>query len=75
MLTKQETSLGRGAQEESVSVRSPGEPLCHVAHSLGFSGEGICFQVSGQSFQLRVLPGGAHFVLSRWIPTRILGGW
>ena len=39
---------------------NPGGPLCHVGRSLRFYGDGISFQVvSGQSFGLRVLPGGA----------------
>ena len=51
MLTKQETLLGRGAQVEIRRVRNPGGLLCHVAHSLGFHGDGISFRVdSGQSF-------------------------
>ena len=46
-----------------------------MAHSLGFYGYGISFQVvSGQSLWLRVLPGGAHLVQTRWMPARILGG-
>ena len=55
---------------------NPGELLCHVACSLGFYGDGVSFQVvSGQSFWLRVLPGGAHLVQPRWMPARrILGG-
>ena len=53
-----------------------GDLLCHVACSLGFYGDGISFRaVSGQSFWLRALPGGAHIAQSRWILTRrILGG-
>ena len=47
-----------------------------MAHSLGFFGDGISFRVVfGQSFWLRVLPGGACLVQPRWMPeTRILGG-
>ena len=41
MLTKQETLLGRGSWEESRRVRDPRGLLCHVAHSLGFYGDGI----------------------------------
>ena len=43
----------------------------------GFYGDGISFQiVSGQSFWLRVLPGGVYMFQPRWIPARkILGGW
>ena len=36
MLTKQETSLGRGTLAESRRVREPGGLLCHEARSLGF---------------------------------------
>ena len=41
-----------------------------------FYGDGIHFRVvSGQSFWLRVLPGGARIAQSRWLPARrILGG-
>ena len=78
MLTKQETLLGRGSWEESRRVRDPRGLLCHVAHSLGFYGDGIGFQVVfGQSFWLRVLPGGAHVAQPRWTPARRIlgGGW
>ena len=36
VLTKQETLLGRGAPVENSRVRTPGELLCHMVHSLGF---------------------------------------
>ena len=44
--------------------------------SLGFHGDGISFWVVfGQSFSLRVLPGGALITQPRWMPMRrILGG-
>ena len=60
----------------AVGSGNPGELLCHVAHSLGFYGDGISFWVVfSQSFWLRVLPGGACLVQSRWMPERrILGG-
>ena len=47
-----------------------------MAHNLGFYGDGISFQVVfGQSFCLRVLPGGARLVQPKWMPERrILGG-
>ena len=72
MLTKHEALLGRGSQ-----LRNPGELLCHMACNLQFSGDEISFwAVSGQSFSLRVLPGGASIVQPRWIPLRrILGDW
>jgi len=56
---------------------NPGEPLCHMARNLGFYGDGISFWVvPGQSFWLKVLPGGTHIAQPRWIPVRrILGGW
>ena len=69
--------IGKGhPRVESSRVREPGELLCHMAHSLGFYGGGIGFLVvSGQSFWLRVLPGGAHIAQPRRIPVRrILGG-
>ena len=45
-----------------------------MAHSLGFFGDVTSFQVfSGQSFGLRVLPGGAGIAQPRWIPAMILG--
>ena len=51
MLTKQETLLEKGARAESRRVKDPGELLCHMAHSLGFYGDGISFWVvSSQSF-------------------------
>ena len=59
----------------TVWKQNPGALLCHMPRSLGFHGDGISFQVvSGQSFWLRVLPGGAHVVQPRWMPERrILG--
>jgi len=47
-----------------------------VAHRVRVDGDEVNFQVvSGQSFWLRVLPGGV-LIAQRWIPTRrILGGW
>ena len=44
--------------------------------SLGFHGDGISFWVVfGQSFSLRVLPGGALIAQARWMTMRrILGG-
>ena len=60
----------------AVGWGNPGDQLCHVAHSLGFYGDGISFWVVfSQSFWLRVLPGGACLVQLRWMPEkRILGG-
>ena len=77
VLTKQETLLGRGGRAESSRVREPRRTALHMAHSLGFYGDGVSFQVvSGQSFRLRVLPGGMRIGQPRWIPARrILGGW
>ena len=46
-----------------------------MAHSLGFNGDGFSFLVfTGQSFWLRVLPGGACIAQPRCMPARILGG-
>ena len=63
----------RAPGQRAVGSGNPGELLCHMAHSLGFYGEGISFQVvSSQSFWLRVVPGGV--CLPRWMPKRrILG--
>ena len=54
----------------------PGGLLCHVAHRLGFYGDGISFQgVFSQSSWLRVFPGGARITQPTWMPARrILGG-
>ena len=50
-LTQQEILLVRGTQAESSSVGDSGELLCHMAHGLGFYGDGISFRVvSDQSF-------------------------
>ena len=69
-----ERAPGRRAGGEG----NPGELLCHMAHSIGFYGDGISFWVVfSQSFWLSVLPGGAHLVQPRWMSVRrILGdGW
>ena len=74
-LTQQEILLGRGIQAESSSVGDSGELLCHMAHGLGFYGDGINFRVvSDQSFWLRVLSGRTLITQPRWVPARILGG-
>ena len=71
VLAKQELLLGRGAQMESSRVREPRR----TALALWFYGDGISFWVVfSQSFLLRVLPGDAHLVQTRWMPARILGG-
>ena len=47
--------IGKGSSMKSRRVRNPEELLCHVAHSLRFSGDGVYFRVvSGQSFSFRV---------------------
>ena len=46
MLTKQEALLGMGAQVESRRVRGPRGLLCHMAHRLGFYGDGISSSLS-----------------------------
>ena len=46
VLTKQETSLGRGALWRAGGQRNPGGLLCHVAPGPCFSGDGL---VSGMS--------------------------
>ena len=78
MLTKQVILLGKGARAESSRVRDPRRAGLHVARSLRFHGEGTTFWVVfTQSFRLRVLPGGARLVQSRWMPARRIlgGGW
>ena len=45
MLTKQETLLGRGARRRAGGWGSLGGLLCHVAHCLGFYGDGTSFRV------------------------------
>ena len=74
MPTKQETLLGRGARAESRRVREPRRTALPCGSQ--FHGDGISFWVVlGQSFWLRVLPGGARIAQSRWLPARrILGG-
>ena len=75
VLTKQEILVGKGARVESCRVREPRRTALPLACSLGFYGDGISFQVVfSQSFWLRVLPGGARLVWSRWMLERILGG-
>ena len=68
MLTKQAASLRRGTWAEGCSA---------AWLSLRFYGDGVSFQVvSGQSFWLRVLFGGAHVAQPRRIPARrFLGDW
>ena len=49
-----------------------------MAHSLGFYGDWISFQVVfGQSFSFRGLPGGPCIAQPRWTPARriLRGGW
>ena len=62
-----------GREQEGKELR---RTALHVAHSLGFYGDGL---VSGLSltnrYDSRVLPGGTCIVQPRWMPTRrILGG-
>ena len=45
-LTEQETLLGRGAWAGSSGVRGPRRTAMPLAHSLGFYGDGISFQLS-----------------------------
>ena len=45
VLTKQEILLGRAPRWRAGGSGNPGELLCHVAHSLGFYGDGISFRV------------------------------
>ena len=51
MLTKQEILLEGAPGWRAGGQGNPGELLSHVAHSLGFYGDGISFRVVfGQSF-------------------------
>ena len=53
-------------RQRAAGEGKPGGLLCHVARSLGFYGDGISFRlVSGQSFCLRVFPGGAGSCLAK----------
>ena len=68
--------IGGGAPRQRPGREgNPGGLLCQIAHSLEFYGGRISFRiVSGESFWLRVLPGGTHIVQPKWIPLRrILG--
>ncbi|CAI9161699.1 unnamed protein product [Rangifer tarandus platyrhynchus] len=70
-LANQEILLGTGTRAES--RRDPGELLCHVAHSLGFYGDGVVSGLSLANHSDSVLPGGACLVQPRWIPVRSEG--
>ena len=74
-LTKQEVLLGRAPGWRAVEQGSPGEWLCHKAHSLGFHCNGISFwAVFGRSW-LRVLSGSTHVAQPTRMPgRRILRG-
>ena len=71
ILTKLDTLLGRGTW-----AGNPGGLLCCVACCLMFCVDEISFWVVfGQSFWLRVLPGGSCIAQPRWMLARgILGG-
>ena len=75
-LTKEETSLGRGARVESRRVREPRRTALPPGSQSGVlwpwdSFPGCFWPITG----LRVLPGGAHADQPRWTPARrILGG-
>ena len=74
MLTKQATLLRRGTWAENRRIRDPrGAALLHGSVS-GFMVMGLV--VSGQSFWLKVLFGGAHVAQPRRMPARrFLGDW
>ena len=76
VLTKQETLLGKGTWVESSSVREPRRTALPWSSQSQVYGDGISFRVVfGQSFWLRVLPGGVCLVQPRWmLEKRILGG-
>lgn len=76
VLTEQETESGRKPGRKAGGPGTPGEWPRPVAHRLSFYGDAVSFQdVSGQSFELRVLPVGARVTQPGWIPARTLGGW
>ena len=63
---------------KAVVKGNSGEQLCLMARCLRFYGDGISFQVVfGQSFWLRVFPGGTRIAQLRWMPARRImgGGW
>ena len=66
----------KGAGGRAGGSGNPGGLLCRMAHSLGFHGDRISFWfASGQSFWLRVPPGGARIAQPKWVSVRrILGG-
>ena len=67
--------IGKGALVASSRIKEPRRTSL-LCGSLGFYDDGVSFQVvSGQSFWLRVLPGGVRLLQPRWMPDRrILGG-
>ena len=75
-LTKQEISLGRGAELESSRVSELRRTALLRARPLGLSGDGTHFRVfSGQSFWFWVLSGGTGIAQLRQVPaSRILRG-
>ena len=60
-----------GGEQQGKGIQENCSVTCHVARSLGFYGDGISFQVVfGQSFWLRVLPGGTRIAQPRWMLAR-----
>ena len=77
VLIKQEILLGGALPGRKQEGKGTQENCCHMA-CIGFYGDGISFRVvSGQSFWLRVLPGGTCIAQPRWMPARRIlgGGW
>ena len=67
---------GNGLTGEEQGVRGPRGTALPCGLRFQVYGNEISFWVvSGQSFRLRVLPGGASIVQPRWVPARILGDW
>ena len=65
-----------GAPGQRARGREPSRTALPCGFSLGFYGSWVSFQVvSGQSFWLRVLPGGAYSSTKIDSSERSLGGW
>ena len=77
VLTKQETLKVWDTRAESRRVREPRRTALPRGSQSRVLWPWVSLRVvSGQTFGLRVLPGGVCIAQPRWIPARrILGGW